>query len=45
VILQGLENYIVIDTHDALLVCEKSQEQKIKDFTADVKRTKGDKFL
>jgi mannose-1-phosphate guanylyltransferase len=45
VILQGLDNYIVVDTPDALLICEKTQEQKIKDFTADVKRMKGDKFL
>ena len=45
VIVQGLENYIVVDTADALLICDKANEQKIKDFTADVKRTKGDKFL
>ena len=45
VIVQGLENYIVVDTPDALLICDKSNEQKIKDFTADVKRMKGDKFL
>jgi mannose-1-phosphate guanylyltransferase len=45
VIVQGLENYIIVDTPDALLICDKSNEQKIKDFTADVKRMKGDKFL
>ncbi len=45
VIIQGLENYIVVDTPDALIICEKDQEQKIKDFTSDVKRMKGDKFL
>lgn len=45
VIIQGLEDYIVIDTNDVLLICAKDQEQKIKDFTIDIKRNKGDKFL
>ncbi len=45
VVVQGLENYIVVDTPDALLICDKNNEQKIKDFTADIKRMKGDKFL
>jgi mannose-1-phosphate guanylyltransferase len=45
VIIQGLDNYIVVDTPDALLICSKTSEQKIKDYTADVKKTLGDKFL
>jgi mannose-1-phosphate guanylyltransferase len=45
VIVQGLDNYIVVDTSDALLICDKNNEQKIKDFTADVKRMKGDHYL
>lgn len=32
VIVQGLDNYIVADTPDALLICRKDQEQRIKEF-------------
>ncbi|MDQ3683704.1 MAG: mannose-1-phosphate guanylyltransferase [Bacteroidota bacterium] len=45
VILQGLDDFIVVDTKDALLICEKEREQEIKDYVAEVKRKKGDKFL
>jgi len=45
VILQGLEQYIVIDTPEVLLICERSKEHQIKDYLAEVKRNKGDKFL
>ncbi len=45
IVLQGLENYIVVDTEDVLLVCKKEKEQHIKEYVAEVKRHKGDKFL
>ena len=45
VVLQGLENYIVVDTNDVLLVCKKEKEQEIKDFVTEIKRNKGDKYL
>lgn len=45
VILQGLDDFIVVDTKDALLICEKEKEQEIKDYVAEVKRKKGDRFL
>jgi mannose-1-phosphate guanylyltransferase len=45
VMLQGLDDFIVIDTDDALLICEKQKEQNIKEYVAEVKRSKGDKFL
>jgi mannose-1-phosphate guanylyltransferase len=45
VVLQGLEDYIVVDTEDVLLVCEKNREQEIKQIVADIKRQKGEKFL
>ncbi|HVE60508.1 MAG TPA: mannose-1-phosphate guanylyltransferase [Chitinophagaceae bacterium] len=44
-ILQGLHNFIVVDTKDALLICEREKEQEIKEYVAEVKRNKGDKFL
>ena len=45
VVLQGLENFIVVDTKDALLICRKEKEQEIKDYVAEVKKTVGDKYL
>jgi mannose-1-phosphate guanylyltransferase len=45
VVLQGLEEFIVIDTADILLVCHRNREQQIKEYVAEVKRNKGDKFL
>ncbi len=45
VVLQGLDDYIVVDTKDVLLICQKEKEQEIKEFVAEVKRNKGDKFL
>jgi len=45
VVLQGLDDYIVVDTKDVLLICHKEKEQEIKEYVAEVKRNKGDKFL
>jgi mannose-1-phosphate guanylyltransferase len=45
VILQGLENFIVVDTKDALLICKKEKEQEIKEYVAEVKRKKGESFV
>lgn len=44
-LLQGLENFIVVDTVDALLVCKKENEQNIKEYLVEIKRNKGDKYL
>jgi len=45
VVIQGLENYIVVDSKDVLLICSKDEEQRIKEFTHDIKMKKGDKYL
>jgi len=45
VLLQGLNDYVVVDTKDVLLICKKDKEQEIKEYVAEVKRNKGDKFL
>ncbi len=45
VVLQGLDDYIIVDTKDVLLICQKEKEQEIKEYLAEVKRNKGDKFL
>lgn len=44
-VLQGLSNYIVVDTGDVLLVCKKEKEQEIKEYVSEIKRQKGDKYL
>lgn len=44
-VLQGLDDFIVVDTTDVLLICKKEKEQDIKDYVAEVKRNKGDQFL
>jgi mannose-1-phosphate guanylyltransferase len=44
-VLQGLDDFIIVDTKDALLICKKEKEQEIKEFVAEVKRNKGDKYL
>ena len=40
VVIQGLENYIIVDTDDVLLICNKDEEQRIKEFTHDIKMEK-----
>ncbi len=45
VLIQGLDDCIVVDTKDVLLICKKDREQEIKEYVAEVKRNKGDKFL
>lgn len=45
VLLQGLDDFIVVDTKDVLLICKKDQEQAIKEYVAEVRKMKGDKYL
>ena len=44
-LLQGLDDFIVVDTPDVLMICKKEKEQAIKEYVAEVKRSKGDKYL
>jgi len=45
VVLQGLENYIVVESDGVLMICKKENEQQIRNFVNDVKVQKGDKFV
>lgn len=45
VLLQGLEDFIIVDTEDALLICKKENEQNIKEYLSEIKRNKGEKYL
>ncbi|MEM6342587.1 MAG: mannose-1-phosphate guanylyltransferase [Bacteroidota bacterium] len=44
VVMKGLENYIVVDTDDALLICKKDDEQFIKQIVSDLK-SHNDQFV
>ncbi|NQX96458.1 MAG: mannose-1-phosphate guanylyltransferase [Flavobacteriales bacterium] len=44
VVLQGLNDYIIVESDGILLVCEKSAEQKIKQFVTDIKASKDKKY-
>ncbi|MCL1851352.1 MAG: sugar phosphate nucleotidyltransferase [Bacteroidetes bacterium] len=43
-VLQGLEDFIVVDTDDVLLICKRSEEQQIRQYANDVKLCFGDKY-
>lgn len=45
VVLQGLEDYIVVESDNTLMICKKQDEQQIRNFVNDVKVQKGDKFI
>lgn len=45
VVAQGLERFIIVDTPDVLLICERDREQQVKEYVAEVKRNKGERFL
>lgn len=45
VLLQGVDDFIVVDTKDVLLICKKEKEQEIKEYVAEVKRNMGEKYL
>ncbi|MGI8952051.1 MAG: mannose-1-phosphate guanylyltransferase [Chitinophagaceae bacterium] len=44
-VLQGLDDFVVVDTKDVLLICKKDKEQEIKEYVAEVKRNIGDQYL
>lgn len=45
VVVEGLKDYIIADAGDVLLVCPKSEEQRIKQMVNDAKLNFGDKYL
>lgn len=45
VILQGLHNYIVVESNNTLLICPRAEEQSIKKIVADVKGKLGEVFI
>ncbi len=45
VVIQGLEDYIVVESDNILLICKKDDEQKIRNFVNDVKLKQGERFV
>lgn len=45
VVVQGLEDYIIAEYDNVLLICKKSEEQRVRDFVADAKNKKGQEFI
>jgi mannose-1-phosphate guanylyltransferase len=45
VVMQGLEDYIVVESDGILLICRKEDEQQIRTFVNDAKVLKGEKFV
>lgn len=45
VVIQGLDDYIVVEDDNALLICKKSEEQQIRQFVNDIKSKKGEEYI
>jgi mannose-1-phosphate guanylyltransferase len=45
VVLQGLEDYIVVQNENIFLVCKREDEQKIKQYVNDIKAEIGDAMM
>lgn len=45
VVVQGLKDYIIVDTGSELLICQREKEQEIKQITAEIKKLKGEQYL
>jgi len=45
VVIEGLDNYIVVDTDNVLLICNLKNEQMIRQFVNDVKLNLGDEYI
>jgi mannose-1-phosphate guanylyltransferase len=45
VVVQGLDDYIIAEFDNVLMICRKDEEQKVRDFVADVKNKKGNDYI
>lgn len=44
-VIQGLEDYIIVDSDDVLLIVHRDEEQNIRKFMMDIKKKKKDRYL
>jgi mannose-1-phosphate guanylyltransferase len=45
VVVQGLDDFIIVESENTLLICRKTEEQQIRQFVNDVKMAKGEHFV
>lgn len=45
IVIDGLEDYIVVNTANALLICPKGKDQKVKNYVNDLKLNKLEDFV
>ncbi len=45
VVMQGLNDFIVVESDNILLICKKTDEQQIRQFVNDVRVEKGEQFV
>lgn len=45
VVVQGLENYIVVENDNVILICSKEDEQQIRQYVNDVQIEFGDQYV
>ena len=45
IIVQGLDNYLVTLDDNVVLVCQRGDEKRFREYVADVKKLKGPEFL
>lgn len=45
VVIQGMEDFIIIESDNMLLICKKDAEQQIRNFVNEIKIQKGDKYI
>lgn len=44
-VVQGLDDFIVVNTEDVLMICRRDEEQNIRRFVEDVRQKKGGRFV
>jgi mannose-1-phosphate guanylyltransferase len=44
-VLQGLSDYIIVDSDDVLLIVKKEEEQNVKQYLEDVKKSTKEKYM
>lgn len=45
IVVQGLDKYVVVDTKESLLICERDNKTVLKQAIADIKKQSNDQFL
>lgn len=44
-VIEGLENFIVVNTDEALLICPLENDQEVKNYVTNLRLSKADKFV